>query len=486
MNSSIKQKTASGFIYKFAERAGAQGINFLVQIILARLLLPEDYGAVALVTVFITILDVFVTYGFGNSLIVDRKSDSVDFSTCFYFGLVIATVIYIGVFFGAPLFARFYDNPILIPVIRVMGLRLPIAAINSVQQAYVSKHMWFKKFFYANLIGTVLSGIGAVIMAYAGAGVWALVVQYMGNILIGTVCLWFIVKWRPTKEFSFTRLKSIYSYGWKILVVGLIDTTYGQLRSLIIGKKYSSGALAFYNQGNRFPTFGMSLIEPTVNTVLFPALSQCQDNQEQMREVTRKVIMVSTYIISPIMIGLAAVAKPLILFLLTEKWLPCVVFLQIGCFANLFRPNQFINNCVIRASGDSTLLLKLDIIKKVIGVVLLLISMNFGVLWIALSLAFVYFISMVINIAPNRKILNYGYRAQCKDFLKNLVPALIMGICVYPITFMNIRPILMLVIQIVLGVIIYLGISIVTKNSSFITTVQFVKSFMRKRSRKNF
>lgn len=483
MSSDIKKKTASGFAYKFAERAGAQGINFVVQIILARILMPEEYGIIALVTVFITICDVFVTYGFGNSLVVNKNSDSKDFSTCFYFGLGFAAVIYLIVFFGAPSIASFYDNPLLTPVVRVMGLRVPIAAVNSVQHAYVQKHMWFKKFFYATLVGTVVSGIIAVIMAYAGFGVWALVEQYLGNVLMDTVCLWIIVGWRPTREFSWQRLKAIYDYGWKILAVGLIDTFYGQLRNLIIGKKYSSEDLAYYNRGYRFPSFGMRLIEPTVNTVLFPALSQNQDNQKQMRDITRKVMMASTFIISPIMVGLAVVAKPLVLVLLTKKWLPCVIYLQIGCLANLFRPNQFINNCVVRASGNSGLLLKLDILKKAIGLVILLISMNFGVFWIAFSLVFVYFISMIINIAPNRKILNYGYMAQAKDFIKNLIPAFIMGACVYPISFIEMKPIVLLVLQIAAGVLVYWLIAVVTKNESYRTTLGFAKQMLKKRSK---
>lgn len=479
MDDEIKQKAATGFVYKFAERVGAQGINFFVQIILARILMPEEYGILALVTVFITILDVFVTYGFGNSLIVNQKSDSIDFSTCFYFGLILSAVIYALIFFGAPFIAEFYGDPVFIPVIRAMGLRLPIASINTVQHAYVSKNMWFKKFFYATLIGTVVSGVVAIIMAYAGAGVWALVEQYLGNVLMDTICLWIIVKWRPTKQFSFSRLKAIYNYGWKILAVGLIDTLYGQLRNLIIGKKYSSKDLAYYNQGTRFPTFGMNLIEPTVNSVLFPVLAKCQENLVQMRDVTRKVIRVSTYIISPIMVGLAVVAEPLVSVLLTEKWLPCVIYLQIGCLANLFRPNQFINNCVIRASGNSGLLLKLDILKKSIGIVLLLISMNFGVLWIAFSLVLVYFISMLINIAPNRKILNYGYWAQCRDFVKNVVPALIMGICAYPLSFIAVKPIFLLVIQIIVGILIYWLISVLTKNESYRTTLSFIKAYTK-------
>ncbi len=483
MSTDIKRKTASGLVYKFAERAGAQGINFIIQILLARILMPEEYGVIALVTVFIAICDVFVTYGFGNSLVVNKKSDSVDFSTCFYFGLCIAVVLYLAVFLCAPLIADFYDNELLTPVIRVMALRIPIASINSVQHAYVQKHMWFKKFFYATLIGTIVSGIIAVIMAYAGFGTWALIEQYLGNVFIDTVCLWFIVGWRPTKEFSWTRLKVIYDYGWKILIVGLIDTFYSRLRNLIIGKKYSSTDLAYYERGYRFPSFGMRLIEPTVSSVLFPALSQSRDDQEQMRDITRKMIMTSTFIISPMMVGLAVVAKPLVILLLTEKWLPCVIYLQIGCLANLFRPNQFINNCVVRASGNSGLLLQLDIIKKSIGLALLLISMHFGVFWIAFSLVFVYFISMIINIAPNRKILNYGYRAQAKDFITNLIPAFIMGACIYPISFIEMEPIFLLLVQTGAGILICLLIAVVTKNESYRMTLRFAKQIFRRRQK---
>ena len=464
----LKQKTASGFIYKFAERAGAQGISFIVQLLLARILLPEEYGIISLVIVFIQICDVFVTYGFGNSLVVNKNSDQVDFSTCFYFGLALAVVLYTLLFFvGAPLLADYYDTELLCPVLRVMGLRLPLAAVNSVQHAFVSKHMKFKLFFISTSIGTVVSGVVAIIMAYNGFGVWALVEQYLGNVVMDTCCLWIIVGWRPTKQFSRTKLKAIYSYGWKILVVGLIDTIYSRLRNLIIGKKYSKEDLAYYNRGYQFPSFGMRLIEPTVNSVLFPALSQCKDDKAQMRAITRRVVQVSTFVIAPFMIGLAVVAEPLVILLLTKKWLPCVIYLQIGCFANLFRPQQFINNSVIKASGNSGLLLKLDIVKKSIGLVILLVCMQFGVIWIAWSLVAVYFISMVINIAPNRKILDYGYIAQFKDVIKNMIPAIIMGACIYPISFLKLRPIITLIIQIPLAVGVYVLLALIMRNESF-------------------
>lgn len=471
----LKKKAASGFVFRFAERALAKGISFVLQLFLARLLLPEEYGLVALVTVVITICDVFVTYGFGNALIVNKDSDQLDFSTCFYFCLALAIVLYAGLYFASPMIASFYRTGMLTPVLRVMGLRIPLAAVNSVQNAYVSKHLRFKKFFYATLIGTLISGVVAVIMAYMGYGVWALVEQYLGNAFIDTLCLWIIVGWQPTWEFSFTRLKAIYSYGWKILVIGLIDTVYSRLRSLVIGRRYSSADLAYYNRGYSFPSFGMRLIEPTVNSVLFPTLARCNDNPGQMRHITRRVLQVSTYIISPIMMGLIVTARPLVVFLLTEKWLPCVVYLQIGCVANLFRCQQFINTCVTKASGEAGLLLKMDILKKSIGLALLLVSMQFGPIWIAWSQVAIYFISMMINIAPNRRIINYGYWDQLKDVAENMIPALLMGALVYPLSFLPLPDVPVLALQLLACAVVYIGISILTRNESF----HFVLRYLR-------
>ena len=478
---SLKKKTVSGFIYKFLERVGAQGVSFIVSIVLARILLPEEYGMIALVTIFIAFLDVFVTYGFGNSLIVNKKSDNLDFSTCFFFSIVLSIIIYLGVFFFAPLLATFYEISQLTPIIRVMALRIPIAAVNSVQHAYVSKHMMFKKFFISTSIGTVLSGIIAIIMAYNRFGVWALVEQYLGNIVCDTICLWIIVGWRPVFKFSFLRLGKIYSYGWKILVVGLIDTGYNQLRSLVIAKKYSSTDLAFYNKGNQFPSLGMSVIEPTVNGVLFPALSQCNDNQSEMRGITRRIIKVSTYIVFPIMIGLITIAKPLVTVLLTEKWLPCVPFLQIGCLAYMLRPLQIINNSVIKASGRSELLLKLDVLKKGVGIFLLIVSMNYGVIGIAISLVVTNVFSTFVNIAPNRRILNYGYSAQLLDIAKSAILAIVMGIIVYGVLYLSISPVITLIIQVTAGVLFYLGASILTHNDSFYYIFDLIKAVKRRK-----
>ena len=476
----IKAKTLSGFAFKFAERVGAQGINFIISIILARILMPEEYGVVALVTVFITICDVFVTYGFGNSLIVNKESDQLDFSTCFFFGAALSLAVYGLIFLTAPALAAFYNNELLTPVIRVMGVRVILAALNSVQHAYVSKHLMFKKFFYATLIGTVISGVVAAIMAYAGYGVWALVEQYLGNVFLDTVCLWIIVGWRPSFMFSFQRLKKIYQYGWKILVTGLVDTGYQQFRSLVIGKKYSSADLAYYNKGLMFPIFTNQLIEPTVNTVLFPALSQSNESEAQMKDITRKVVRVATYLLAPVMVGLAVVAEPLVVVILTEKWLPCVIFLRIGCIAYFVRPLMYVGESVIKASGRSDLLLKLDLLGKAIGITMIIITMRISVLWIAVSLSLTTVISSLLVMMAGEKLIGYSVGAQLADVLPNFVLALVMGALVWLVTLLGRPPLAILLIQVALGVAFYIAASWILKIDSFRFLLHTGRSYIQK------
>lgn len=476
----LKRKTLSGLVYKFGEQAGAQGVNFLVSIILARLLLPEQFGTIALSMVFIAILDVFVTHGFGNSLIVNKNSDELDFSTCFYFGSILSIIIYALVFFFAPLIASFFSEPDLSSVLRVMCLRIPIAAVNTCQHAYVSKHMIFRKLFFSSTIGITVSGIISIAMAYMGYGIWALVAQYLGNVTIDTVCLFIMLPWRPKWMFSFERLKKIYDYGWKILVVGLVDSGYNQLRNFIIAKKYTTTDLAYYGRGSQFPSLGMNMIEPTINGVIFPSLSNCNDDPVQMKSTTKRVIQASSYLVFPIMMGLLAIAKPLVICLLTEKWIDCIIYLQIGCLTYMFRPLQVINNCVISASGRSGLLLKLDIIKKTIGVLLLVVSIPYGVVAIALSLLVTNLISTVINVYPNRKILGYGYREQFIDIWDNLLIAMIMGGCVYLLNFSNLPYIVTLILQLGVGVGVYWSLSVLLRNESYMYLKGLFFSFINK------
>lgn len=464
----LKKKTVSGLLYKFAERVSVQAVGFIVSIILARILLPEEFGVITLVTVFIAILDVFVTYGFGNSLVVNKRSDDIDFSTCFHFGLILGIVVYIGVWFASPYISLYFENADLTPIIRVMALRIPMGAINSVQHAYVSKLMIFKKFFISTSIGTVISGLLAVLMAIMGCGVWSLVAQYLGNVLLDTVFLCFIVKWHPKLVFSFSSLKSIYDYGWKILIVGLVDTFYGQMRNFVIAKKFTTADLAYYGKGLSFPNMGMSAIEPTIDGVIFPALSNCNDDKAMMKAITRRMIKSTTYVIFPLIIGLLVVGRPLIILLLTDKWVESVIYLQICCLALMFRPVQIINNCVIRASGNSALLLKLDLLKKSVGVALLFLSIPYGVVAVAFSLVIVNLFSTIVNIWPNRSILEYGYKEQLRDILPNLILSVIMGVSVYFIDMLELPDVATLLLQVIIGVFVYLMLSFISKSESFI------------------
>ena len=286
----------SNLMWKFGERISAQFVTLFVSIVLARLLSPSDYGAIALVTIFITIANVFVVNGFGTALIQKKQADNLDFSSVFYVNILFSLFLYAILFILSPYVASFYNMEILCPVMRVLSLRIPIAAINSIQQAYVSRNMMFKKFFFSTLFGTLLSGIVGCVMAYKGFGIWALVGQYLTNTTVDTIVLWFTVRWRPELKFSFSRVKVLLSYGWKLLLSGLLDTGYQQLRSLIIGKKYTSSDLAYYNQGQKYPELVVVNINTSISSVLFPAISQSQDNIEVVKGMTRRAIKVSSFI----------------------------------------------------------------------------------------------------------------------------------------------------------------------------------------------
>jgi len=267
-----KKGVLSNFLWRLAERGAAQAVTFIVSIVLAWLLAPDVYGTVALVTVITTILQVFVDSGMGNALIQKKETDDLDFSSVFYFNMVVCLVLYVGMFFAAPLIADFYDNDELIPLIRVLSLTIVISGLKNVQQTYVSRTMQFKRFFWSTLGGTVASAIVGIFMAYKGMGAWALVVQYLSNLLIDTLVLWFTVKWHPKKMFSFKRLKGLFSYGWKSLISSLIDTVYNNVRQLIIGKLYSSSDLAYYNKGKQLPNIIVTNVNTSIDSVLFPTI----------------------------------------------------------------------------------------------------------------------------------------------------------------------------------------------------------------------
>lgn len=479
------QKVFTNFIWRFGERCGAQGVTFIVSIVLARILDPTVYGTVALVTVFTMIMQVFVDSGMGNALIQKKNADDLDFSTVFYFNIVLCLVLYGIMFAVAPLIAQFYEMPGLIPIVRVLSLTLVISGVKNVQQAYVSKNMLFKRFFFATLGGTIGAAVVGIFMAYRGYGVWAIVTQNLFNQAIDTIILWLTVSWRPKKQFSFERLKGLFSYGWKLLLSSLLDTVYGNLRQLIIGKMYASENLAQYNRGEQFPKLIVTNINTSIDSVLLPAMSSEQDVHERVRNMTRRAIRISTYLMMPMMIGLVVCAKPLVSLVLTDKWMPCVPFLRIFCFSYVFYPIHTANLNAIKAVGRSDLFLKLEIIKKTVDFIVLLITMHFGIMAMAYSMIYVSFIGQIINSWPNKKLLDYKYTDQFMDTLPQIILSLIMGAAVYSVSFINIGNIATLGIQILLGIAIYIGLSYLFRLESLDYVLNILKELFNKRSCKN-
>lgn len=471
----IRSKVFSGFIWRFLERVGAQGVGFIVSLFLARLLTPEDYGQVALITVFISILNTFALSGIGTSLVQKKNPDELDYSTVFYFNIIFSTLVYAILFLCAPFIGKFYNDNSLIVLVRVLGISIIISGMNNVQRSYVSKTMQFRRFFFSTIIGTIVSGIVGIVMAYKGMGTWAIVGQQLTNEIMDTIILWFTVGWRPQKMFSFSRLKKLYSFGWKLLISGLIDTIYTNIYSLVIGKFYDSNILGLYNKGVQFPNLIVSNVNGPIQSVLLPAMSYEQDNKKRVKEMTRRSIVTSSFLIFPMLIGMAAIAEPMVILLLTEKWVACVPFLQISCITLAFYPIHTANLQAINAMGRSDIFLKMEVVKKIIGLGLLIAAVPFGVYIMVWFKALSSLIATFINAYPNKKLLGYSYSEQVKDLLPSILSAVAMGVIVWGVELLNLNVVVTIGIQIVLGVVVYFGIAKLFKFECFEYLVEILK-----------
>ena len=476
----IKSQVISGLFWKFSERMGVQLVNFAISIVLARLLAPGDYGLIALVSIFITISNIFITNGFGNAIIQKSSVDETDLSSVFFFSSATSIILFIVLFFSAPLISDFYNTPALTIIIRVMGIQLIIAGINSVQISYVMRNMMFKRFFFSTLSGTILSAAVSLVMAYGGFGVWALVAQTLVSNFVNMVVLWFTSKWRPKLVFSWQRMKGMYSYSWKLLVSSLVDTTYNELRSLVIGKIYSPADLAYFTKGRQFPNLITTNVNTTIDSVLFPAIAKEQGDPSRVKIMMRRSIKTSAYIMIPLMSGLAVVAKPLVLLLLTDKWSACIPYLQISCFTGVLMPIQTANLQAIKAVGRSDITLKTEIIKKVFGLLLLFTVMRQGVLLIALSGIITASAFSFINAFPNARLLNYKYFEQMVDILPYVLLSAVMCLFVWPVQYLNLSNFLTLAIQVSLGGAVYLLLSWIFKIDSLLYIMDVLKQFLSK------
>ncbi len=484
----IKKSVVSGFFWRFAERCGAQGVGFVVSLILARLLAPELFGVVALITVFTSILQVFVDSGLGSALVQKKDADDLDFSTVFYFNFTMCTVLYALMFFFAPFIDKViyngkYEN--LTDYIRVLSLTLIISGVKNIQHAYVSRKMIFKRFFFATLGGTIIAAFVGIYMAFKGYGVWAIITQNLVNKTIDTCILWITVKWRPRLMFSFRRLKGLLSYGWKLLCSSLLDTIYNNIRQLLIGRFYTLESLSFYNRGKQFPEVIIGNVVTSIDSVLFPAMSKSQDNKNNVKLITRRSITVSSYIIWPMMMGIASTSNQLVKLILGDNWLPCVPFLCIFCINFAFIPLHTANLNAIKAMGRSDIFLKLEIIKKTVGFILLFLTLYISVYAMAISLLISNVINQVINSWPNRKLLGYTYFEQLKDILPSIVISFLMAVIVYTIGLIKLPLVVLLIIQIFAGIVFYIGFSYLIKDESFYYVFDMIKKFFNSRFTKN-
>lgn len=470
----------SGLLWRFGERFAAQGVSFVVSLVLARLLLPEYYGIISIVKVFLVICKAFVQDGLGYALIQKKDADRLDFSTVFYAQMVLGAALYLLVFLVSPVIAAWYHEPILTPVFRVMALNLPIGAVNCVQQSYVSRQMQFKRFFFSTIIGTILSaGIGLT-MAVSGMGVWALVAQDLSNLVCDTLILWFTVKWRPTLTFSFARLTEMLRFSWKLLMTTMIDNLYNSLYPIVIGKLFGTVQQGYYDRGDIIPNVIATNVTTAFKSVLLSAYAKQQEAVDALKGMLRRSVRLAAFVLFPLMAGLIAAAKPLTLLLLGEKWLNSVIFLQYCSLFFAFAMILVIYQQAISAVGRSDISLRMEIIKKIVGVCCLLIGLPFGVAGLLAGKAISAFLALVIVGIPNRKLFGYTAGEQLHDLLPSAALSAFMGMIVYGLGQFEFGVLLTLVLQAAVGIGVYLVGAVVFRLEGLRELMAKVRGMFRK------
>ena len=464
----LKQKTLSGLGWQFGQKLFGQLFQFVVTVILARLLMPEDYGVVALASMFNVLVGIFINGSMDAALIQKKDADELDYNTVFYSSLFMSFVIYGVVYFGSPYFAKLYDNDLICPIMRTLALTMPIGALAMVQNATVSRQMQFKKFFYATLAGQIISALVGIAMAYKGFGPWALVAQTMLGSVTNTMVLFFMVSWHPKLMFSFERFKGLFSFAWKKTAAGFIGTLCSQLKGYLIGYKYTTADLAFFNRGEGLPDMFMNNINGSINSVLFPALSKVQGDREAVKRGVRRTMMNSSYILCPILFGLAAVSDKIVPLLYSDKWNPAIPFMQIACFTACLTVLNTANLQAIFAIGRSDVALKLEIYKKPVMIVILCLAVFISPLAISIGM-FIYSIYVLyVNAKPNKKLLNYSVTEQIYDVKSGFILSSIMAVLVYGLGMFISNNIISLILQILLGAIFYIATSHYMKLEAYV------------------
>lgn len=474
MNGELKKQTVGGFIWRLVQNISSHGISFIIQIILARILMPEDYGVTAIITVFLTIANVFINTGFSSALIQKKDITEVDLSSAFYSGIIMSFGLFGILFVSAPYIAAYYDMPLVSPMLRVQSLCVIVGALCSVQQALLTKQLQFKKSMIASFTASVIQGVVGIVLALRGWGAWSLVLSYLGGNIVTCVVLWLVVKWKPRLIFSIKNVKRLLSFSIKVLMLNLINTLYNNLKSLIIGKAYDETSLAYYNRGYQFPSLVMSNVDGAMTTVLFSSLSKLQDDENEFMRMLRKSMRMSLYVCAPIMLGMYVVAEPMVLVLLTNKWIGAVPFVQLSCLICLMWPMSAITHAVI-AKGKSSTALMLNIMSNVIGIIFLAVSIKFGVYAFVLSSLFSSIVCRIISAFVYKKTLGYSIKNQLYDIVSPVWRAVLMAVLVYPINLMHFSPFLKLLVMVSIGGVVYVILSYLFKSEEFVSILGMLK-----------
>ena len=464
----LKKKTLSGMFWKGMERICAHLVSMAVTVILARILVPEDYSVVSIVAIFFAFCNIFISGGLNTALIQKKDADIIDYSTVLTANMFIAAALYVIMFTAAPWIARLYHKSLLVPVLRVMSLSFFVNGYKSVVSAKVTSDLQFRKFFWSTIIGTVISAAVGITMARRGFGPWALVAQQMTNSTIDALVLTVTSHFRARAVFSRERFGRLFHFGGKIFLASFLTVLYNQTKPLIVGLRFSTVDLAYYKKGESFPNLVSSISSDTLASSLFPAMSKVQDDKKMILQMTRRYMQTASFLVFPMMMGLLGISESFVRILLTDKWLPIVPYVMIFCVSNMLKPIQSGNLQAIRAIGRSDIILKLEVIKKTSYFIIIYLFVLFtdSPIHLALSGIITSVLASLINTFPNRKLIGYRYRYQIADLLPNFLTAAVMGAAVYMMNRLALNMYLLLALQILTGAAIYVGLNLLIRNKN--------------------
>ena len=478
-SSKLKNKTLSGVLWKGLERVAAQLVSAIVSIVLARILIPDDYSVVSVVTIFFSFCNIFISGGLNTSLIQKKNADSLDYSTILFANLTMAIILYTAMFLCAPLIANLFQKPLLIPIIRVMSISFFVNGYKAVVSAKITSDLEFKKFFWSTIVGTVISAAIGIYMALKDFGPWALVAQQMSNSFVDALILTFTSRIKILPKFSWVRFKTLFRFGGRIMASALINEIYNQTKPLIVGIRFSTTDLAYYNKGKTYPNLITSTGNETLSLSLFPTMSKVQDDKEKILLMTRRFMQLSSFVVFPMMLGLLAVSESFVRVVLTDKWLSIVPYLMIFCVSDMLKPIQTGNLQAIRAIGRSDVFLKLEIIKKssYLVIILLFVLLTDSPILLAASGIITSLLASIINTYPNKKLIGYGYLKQLQDLGLNFLTAAAMSVVVYFMNYIPLNMYLLLFLQVIAGFVFYIGLNWLIRNKSLYYLIDTIKGF---------